>query len=160
MIVFDSSTLILLAKIDILPMVLNRYKGIIPEAVKKEVLYKDNIDAKLIGQQIRDGKLILNKSPDTKKIKLICKDFPLGRGEAAALIVAREKKCLFAVDDGLAIKVCKILNVKFVTAIHFLIGSGFDKKLTLAKLDLLQQYGRYSANIIKDAKERITGGYQ
>ncbi len=136
MIVFDTSTLILLAKIDILPLVLKRYKGIIPQEVKK-ALHKDTIDAKLISQQIKDGKLILSKNPDTKKVKLIYKEFTLGKGEAAALMVAKEENRLFAVDDGLAIKVCKIFNIKLVTAIHFLIGAGLDKKLTMAKLDLL-----------------------
>jgi hypothetical protein len=61
-------------------------------------------------------------------------------------------------DDALAIKVCKIFGVKFATAIHFLIGEGLDKSLTMAKLKLLKKYGRYSADIIKDAEERIRKG--
>lgn len=158
MIVFDSSTLILLAKIDILQLVLNQYIGVIPEMVKEEVLYKETMDTKLIAQQIREGKLRLNKNLDKKKIKLICKDFSLAKGEAAALIIAMEGKYMFATDDGLAIKVCKMFNIKFAAAIHFLIGAGLDKRLALAKLDLLKKYGRYSIDILKDAKERIIGG--
>ena len=158
MIVFDTSTLILLAKIDILQLVLNQYSGIIPEIVKGEVIYKNEMDTELIIQQIKDGNLAVEKNPSKDKMKHILKDFPLGRGEVAALIIAKEKDIVLATDDGLAIKVCKIFGVKFATAIHFLIGEGLDKSLTMAKLKLLKKYGRYPADIIKDAEERIRKG--
>ena len=157
MIIFDASTLILLAKIDLLRLVLNKYKGVIPETVKEEIEYKEAVDTKVVIQQINEGKLIVNKNPDKNKIKNILKDFPLGRGEAAALVIANEKDSILATDDGLAIKVCKILDVKFVTAIHFLIESDLDRSRTLAKLDLLEKYGRYSIKIIEDAEKRIIG---
>ena len=158
LIVFDTSTLILLAKIDILQLVLNQYSGIIPEIVKGEVIYKNEMDTELIIQQIKDGNLAVEKNPSKDKMKHILKDFPLGRGEVAALIIAKEKDIVLATDDGLAIKVCKIFGVKFATAIHFLIGEGLDKSLTMAKLKLLKKYGRCSADIIKDAEERIRKG--
>lgn len=158
MIIFDASTLILLAKIDLLRMVLNKYKGVIPEIVKKEIEYKEALDTKVIIQQIKEERLIVNKDPDKNKMKNICKDFPLGRGEAAALIFANERESVLATDDGLAIKVCKIFNIKFITAIHFLIEADLDKTRANAKLDLLKKYGRYSARIIKDAEKRIMKG--
>lgn len=157
MIIFDASTLILLAKIDLLQLVLNKYMGAIPEIVKKEVEYKEAIDTKAIIHQINVGKLIVTKNPAKNKIEHILKDFPLGRGETAALIIAIEKDNAVATDDGLAIKVCKIFNIKFITAVHFLIKSGLDKSRALAKLDLLKKYGRYSQKIIKDAEKRIIG---
>lgn len=158
MIIFNASTLILLAKIDLLRMVLNKYKGVIPEIVKKEIEYKEALDTKVIIQQIKEERLIVNKDPDKNKMKKICKDFPLGRGEAAALIFANERESVLATDDGLAIKVCKIFNIKFITAIHFLIETDLDKTRANAKLDLLKKYGRYSARIIKDAEKRIMKG--
>ena len=158
MIVFDTSTLILLAKIDILQLVLHKYGGVIPESVKEEIIYKKAMDTELIVQQIKDGNLTLEKNPSKDKMKHILKDFPLGRGEVAALIIAKRKDIVLATDDGLAIKVCKIFGVKFATAIHFLIGAGLDKSLAMAKLKLLKKYGRYSADIIKDAEERIRKG--
>ena len=158
MIIFDASTLIPLAKIDLLQMVLNKYKGVIPEIVKKEVEYKEALDTKVIIQQIREGRLIVNKDPDKNKMKKICKDFPLRRGEVAALIFANERESALATDDGLAIKVCKIFNIKFITAIHFLIEAYLDRSRAKAKLDLLKKYGRYSARIIKDAEKRIMKG--
>jgi len=90
-------------------------------------------------------------------MNLILKDFPLGRGEAATFLIARDKGNVLATDDGLAIKVCKIFSVGFVTAIHFLIDAHLDSSLALAKLELLKKYGRYSVQIIKDAEERIRG---
>lgn len=158
MIVFDASTLILLAKVDLLQSVLCQYGGVIPELVKEEIIYKNAMDTKLIIQQIKEGNLIVDKNPAKDKIKLICKDFPLSGGEAAAFIIAKEKDSLLATDDGLAIKVCKIFNVKFATAVHFLIEANLDKSLAMAKLKLLKKYGRYSMEIIKDAEERIRGG--
>ncbi len=158
MIVFDASTLILLAKIDLLQLVLRQYSGVIVEFVKEEIIYKNTMDTKLIIQQINEGNIIVDKNPNKDEMKHILKDFPLGRGEAAALIIAKEKNSLLATDDGLAIKVCKIFGVKFITAIHFLIGAGLDKSLATAKLKLLEKYGRYSEEIIKDAEERIRKG--
>ena len=158
MIVFDASTLILLAKIDILQLVLYKYSGVMPESVKEEILYKKAMDTELIIQQIKDGNLALEKNPSKDKMNHILKDFPLGRGEAAALIIAKEKGSILATDDGLAIKVCKIFGVKFTTAIHFLIEAGLDKSMAGAKLKMLKKYGRYSADIIKDAEERIMKG--
>jgi predicted nucleic acid-binding protein len=158
LIIFDTSTLILLAKIDILQLVLNKYGGVIPESVKEEVIYKNEMDTELIVQQIKDGNLTVENNPGKDKMKHILRDFPLGRGEAAALIIAKGKDIVLATDDGLAIKVCKIFGVKFATAIHFLVGAGLDKSLAIAKLKLLEKYGRYSADIIKDAEERIMKG--
>ncbi|MBA7670010.1 MAG: hypothetical protein E3J77_06405 [Actinobacteria bacterium] len=158
MIVFDASTLILLAKIDLLQSVLCQYGGVIPELVKEEIIYKNAIDTKLIVQQIKEGNLIVDRNPAKDKMKLILKNFPLGGGEAAAFIIAKEKDGFLATDDGLAIKVCKIFNVKFVTTIHFLIEASLDKSLAMAKLKLLKKYGRYSIEIIKDAEERIREG--
>ena len=158
MIVFDTSTLILLAKIDILQLVLHKYSGVIPESVKEEIIYKKALDTELIIQQIKDGNLALKNNPSKDKMKHILKDFPLGRGEVAALIMAKEKDIVLATDDGLAIKVCKIFGIKFATAIHFLIGAGLDKSLAMSKLKLLKKFGRYSIDIMKDAEERIKKG--
>jgi predicted nucleic acid-binding protein len=158
LIVFDASTLILLAKISILQLVLSKYGGVMPESVKEEIIYKKAMDTELIVQQIKDGNLALEKNPSKDKINRILKDFPLGRGEATAIIIAKEKGRVLATDDGLAIKVCKIFGVKFTTAIHFLVEAGLDKSIAGAKLKMLKKYGRYSADIIKDAEERIMKG--
>jgi len=66
LIIFDASTLILLSKIDLLQTVFDKYKGAIPETVKKEVEYKDGIDTRAIMQQTKEGRLDLKKDPDSK----------------------------------------------------------------------------------------------
>ncbi len=158
MIIFDASTLILLSKIDLLQTVFDKYKGAIPETVKKEVEYKDGIDTRAIMQQTKEGRLDLKKDPDSKEVDKLCKDFPLGKGEAAVITIAKQNNWALATDDGLAIKVCKIFNIRFITAIHFLIEVGLKEYIALAKLELLKKYGRYSAGIIEDAEKRIMKG--
>ena len=158
MIVFDASTLILLSKIDLLQKVLEKYEGTILETVKKEVEFKEGMDTKAIVQQIMDGRLELKEDPDSKEVDKICKDFPLGKGEAAAFTVARQNNWTLATDDGLAIKVCKIFDIRFITAIHFLVGAGLKEDIAMTKLELLNKYGRYSTRIIEDAEKRIMRG--
>lgn len=53
------------------------------------------------------------------------------------------------------------MNVKFVTAIHFLIKEYESKSLNmdtaLIKLEKLKKYGRYNLRIIEDVYKRIEG---
>lgn len=89
-------------------------------------------------------------------------DFNIEKGEAEALEIAIDKNLTLATDDGPSIKACRILDVKFATAIHFLINFYekrlLDKHIALEKLKILEKYGRYNYDIIKDAKRAI-GGY-
>lgn len=75
------------------------------------------MDTKIIVQQIKNGNIIVEKNPVKDTMQKILNDFPLGRGEVAALIIAKERNLLLATDDGLAIKVCKIFGIKFATSI-------------------------------------------
>lgn len=162
-IVFDSSTLILLAKIDVLRTVAENVKIIIPEEVKIECTGKDIFDAKLISALIKEELIVVIKTKlsEEKSINKLCDDFKIQYGEASALYLAMKKGCPLAVDDGLTIKSCKIVNQKFTTAIHFLIKIAetgkIDKKEAVAKLEKLSFYGRYSQQIIDDASKRIKG---
>lgn len=162
MLVFDASTLILLTKIDILQIVLQWFSAIIPELIKEEVTYKNTMDARIIAKQIKEKKIVVIKNPSTEKINRVLKDFPLSRGEAAAILTAKEKNGILTTDDGVIIKVCKIFDVKFVTAVHFLIEARIkeilNESLAVAKLELLIKYARYTPQIVKDAEERIRGG--
>lgn len=157
--VLDSSTAILLAKINLLSLVANEYKVIFPESVKGETTKKkDAFDSKLIAKLIGENKIKIVKVKKAKSSKLL-EDFNIEEGEADSLVLAREKKHILATDDGPTIKVCKILNVKFTTAIHFLIyyykKRMLSKEIALEKLKLLEKYGRYNYDIIKDAKNKI-----
>jgi predicted nucleic acid-binding protein len=160
--IFDSSTLILLAKIDLLRESAEDISIIIPQKVKEECLLKDSLDALLIRTLIAEGKIKVEKAGNQEAIRKLQADFRIEAGEAQALWLGKTLRCPLAVDDGPAIKACKVLGVQFVTAIHFLTHlkarGRLDLPLALAKLDGLAAYGRYSRKIIEDAAQRLKGG--
>ena len=162
MIVFDSSTLILLAKVELLDTFLKDYreKIIIPKAVEDESTIKETFDGLLIKKRIEEKRIEI-KNVGKEKVENIKKDFRLGKGEAEAIILAEQEKCLLATDDRNAILACKIKNIQFTTAIDFVIRA-FEKKIigkeeALRKIEKLGQYGRYKEDIMIDAKKKIGG---
>lgn len=160
-IVFDSSTAILLAKIQLLGTVTEKSKVIFPETVEKETTRKkDSFDSKLILKLISDQRIKIAKADKSNANKLI-QDFNIESGEAEALELAKRKKCAMATDDGPSIRICKILDIKFITAVHFLIhfykNGLLEKDLALEKLKMLERFARYDYDIIKDAKKKIEG---
>lgn len=161
-VVFDASTLILLAKIELLRELAGEFKIIISERVKAECLAKEGIDAKLIATLIKEKKIEVKKTGNAEIIKKIQRDFRIDAGEAESLLLARKMECPLAVDDGPTIKACKVLGQQFITAIHFLLNLALNNKLqlpiSLAKLEKLSIYGRYSKRIIEDATKRLKGG--
>ncbi|MEW6417812.1 MAG: hypothetical protein AB1480_06795 [Nitrospirota bacterium] len=161
-IVFDSSTLILLAKIEILNIISEDIHIIIPEMVRSECTGKDLFDAKLISSLIENGKIKVASLAKKESVEKLCRDFKIHIGEAEALALALKKKLPLAVDDLPSIKACKILNHKFTTAIHLLINVTENGKIkedmAFVKLDKLSFYGRYSKRILEDATKRLKGG--
>jgi predicted nucleic acid-binding protein len=160
MIVFDSSTLILLAKIELLDIFLQDYKKkiIIPQAVEKESVGKETFDGLLIKKRIEEGK-ITAICVASKEVQQVTEDFNLGAGEAEALVLAKKEGALLATDDRKAIQACKILHVRFTTAIDFVIRAEEKKKITKkqaqTKIEQLAEYGRYKSVIIEDAKKQL-----
>ncbi len=167
MIVFDSSTIILLAKIDLLEIFVSSFRGkiLIPEKVKSETCIKGKEETPLILKLINDKKIYVVNVKKGKQIKMIMEDFSIDIGEAEALILAFQKRAgVIATDDRNAIRACKILKLHFVTAITFLIRA-FEKGLiekeeALLKLQKLQSYGRYNKLILENATNTIKGGIQ
>ena len=167
MIVFDSSTLILLAKVEILDDFLNDYNGevIIPYEVKEECCSRKNsFDALLIGRRVDEKKIKTGKIRNVKLCEKFMKDFSISRGEAEALVLFIEKKAetkteLFAADDKNAIKASKILMIPFTSALAILtrlVEKGIiDNTKAKVKLGMLARYGRYKDSMIKEAKERL-----
>ena len=162
MIVFDASTLILLARIGLLPEVVKNAEAVISDVVQMEATRKGTPDAGLIDQLVREKRLRVERVPAKKEVKRLMADFPIQNGEALSVVLARQKGAILATDDKATIKVCKVFRIGFATALHFLVHSrkrGFlSREIALAKLDKLQKYGRYHADIIRDATERIKGG--
>jgi len=160
--VFDSSSLILLAKIDLLRESAEDISIVIPPKVKEECLFKESLDALLIKTLIAEGKIKVEKAGNREAVRKLRADFRIEAGEAQALWLGKRLGVPLAVDDGPTIKACKVLGVQFVTAIHFLINlrarGKLELPLALAKLDALAAYGRYSRKIIEDAAQRLKGG--
>ncbi|MCF6148051.1 MAG: hypothetical protein E3K37_05275 [Candidatus Kuenenia sp.] len=158
--VFDSSTLILLSKTEVLGIVSEDIQIIIPRMVKAECTRKDTFDAKLISALIGNRKVEM-ATANKEAVGMLCRDFKIHVGEAESLAIALKRHLPVAVDDLLTIKACKVLNVKFATAIHFLINIAEEGKINseraLVKLEKLSLYGRYSKRIIDDATKRLKG---
>src|SRR5574341_1573413 len=103
MIVFNSSTLILLGKAELLDTFLAEFKDkvVIPKQVQTECCEeKQSVDALLIRKAIQEKRLFVQPLKDKKLHGKILADFPLGKGEAEALALAASQKAqLLATDD-------------------------------------------------------------
>jgi predicted nucleic acid-binding protein len=163
MIVFDSSTLLLLAKSGLLDNFINDYKDeiIIPSEVKEESCdRKNSFDALLIQKRIDEKKIKTVKVHNIKLCEKLMQDFSIAKGEAEALVLSLEKKtALFAVDDKNAIKASKILKIPFTTAISILVRLVEKGVVDISRaseiLERLAAYGRYKNTTIREAKERL-----
>jgi hypothetical protein len=165
MIIFDASTLILLARIDLLELFLSTFQGrvAIPEKVKSEVCIQGREEMPLVVNLIKKGKIEIMTANNTRQKRKLMDDFNIDEGEAEALLLAVHTGAGFiATDDRNAIRAAKLLKIDFVSAIGFLIRvhekqlAGRDEALT--KLQNLQVIGRYRNTILEDAKNRIEGG--
>ena len=161
-IVFDSSTLILLAKTDLLREVSKEVGIIIPEDVKRECLVKKTADAAMISLLIQEGKISVQEAVDEKAIKKLQTDFRIAKAEAEALWLSRKYELPIAIDDWPGIKASKVLGLRFLTAIHFLLRlsshNALSSELAQEKLMKLARMGRYNTRIIEDAMTRLKEG--
>ncbi|MFH1586751.1 MAG: hypothetical protein ABID38_02765 [Candidatus Diapherotrites archaeon] len=163
MIAVDASTLILTAKTELLDLFLQSTKqAIISEEVEKEATKKESFDAILIRQRIKEKKISVKKAKGKKRVEKLAKDFKMHRGEAETLVLCLENNCRgIATDDYNAMKACTVLEIKYISTMAILINLVKKKKLNreeaMGKLDLLVKYGRYSKEIIDDAKNKIGG---
>jgi uncharacterized protein len=163
MIVFDASTLILIAKIELLDTFLVGVKieVAIPEEIERECCgAKKTLDSLMIQKALDESRL---KAIGVKNKKLVAKvevDFSLGKGEAEAIALAlKEKAQLLCIDDKHGINACKLLGISFTTAMGILVRSRqrgwIDRESALAKLATLAKYGRYKSAIIEDARMKL-----
>ncbi len=164
MVLFDASTLILLAKIEMLDIFLADIdrKVAIPEKVKEEVLAGSSPDRPMVEKLVQDRRIDVLKTKDRKLVKRLMEDFNIDEGEAEMLTLAiQEKALLVATDDRNAIKACKIMKLDFTTAIAILVRV-CEKGLIQAdeafsKLRKLQSFARYNKTIIETARNQIEG---
>lgn len=164
MIVLDASTLILLAKAELLHDFLKHVGQdvMIPKEVEREACQvKQSLDALMIRKAIEEKRIKVLGVRDRKTCQKIAEDFSLARGEAEAVVLALSKKAILGIDDRNGINACKLLGIPFTTAIGVLVRM-WEKELlskdeALTKLSRLEKYGRYSAEIVSDARSRLEG---
>lgn len=165
MIVFDASTLILLAKMELLDVFVSNFRGgiSIPELIRDEVCIQGREETPLLTRLIEDKKIHVSKVKADKAVRKIMNDFHIDAGEAEAIILALyEKASLVATDDRNAIRACKVLKLDFTTAVAILIRA-FEKNLidkaeALIKIQKLESVARYNRAIIEEARKLIEGG--
>lgn len=163
MIVFDSSTLILIAKIELLDLFLSEIgmEVAIPRAVEEECCGgKKTLDALMIQKAVDESRIRVRSVKNRKLVLKLKADFSMGRGESEAIALAlQEKAGLVGVDDKRGINACKLAGVPFTTAIAILLRSRqrglIDKDDALVRLSSLARYGRYKSSILEDAKRRL-----
>lgn len=160
MISIDSSTLILLAKLDLLDIVLETIKTdiVITKKIVEEITAKKTADAFHLQQRINMQKLVIQEAPH-KLCTTLINDFRLGEGEAEALSLAIEHNLPLMTDDKRAIKVCKIFTIDFMTTANIVVALCKRKLMTreraLSSLHKLEIYGRYSKELINKAREEL-----
>ncbi len=161
MLVSNTSTLVLLAKIGFLEAFIEVSPPItIPVQVKQEALFdKDSYYAKLIQKLIKNKKIrivAVNNAILTK----ILSNFRLDEGEAATYALFDAKKhAAILTDDGELIKLCKLEKVPFICAMAVVIRLYERKKLskeeTIKKLEELHIIGRYSEKLYEHFKSEV-----
>ena len=163
MIGFDASTLILIAKADLLDLFLTSINVpvAIPGEVEKECCSsKKALDAIIIQKALEESRIEVVAVSNRRLVAKLQADFSLGKGEAEAIALAlHEKAQLVGVDDKNGIDACRVLGMAFTTAVGILIRSKEKGLLegpdAIAKLALLAKYGRYKHSIIEDATLKL-----
>lgn len=165
-IICDSSTLILLEKIDLLGIIVKKSEIIIPKEVYREVVSKGkerkHQDSYEIEKKINNGLIRVVEIKDKIKFKEIRENFNLAEGETEAVVLLHEDKGdIVALDDLKAMKYCVYSKLPFITTINLLLDS-FNKKLiskqkTKEMIKNLGIFGRYKDEIIFYALDYLEG---
>ncbi|MBL7170035.1 MAG: hypothetical protein ISS48_03375 [Candidatus Aenigmarchaeota archaeon] len=164
-IVFDSSSLILLAKITLLEIFTKLFdKNYIPKEVFNESIVKGKekgmIDVKIMENMIDQKNIDVRRVENMKMVEELCNLFNLDRGEAESIALSEEVNAdLLITEDDRARKIAERLKIKFTTCpdiILFLTKRGMiTKKKALEALDNLQKFGWYKDWVIQEVIERI-----
>ena len=160
MLVLNSSTLILIAKATLLPAFLDLAKKVaITNIIYKEISKKDSFENLTIKKEIEKGRIKIEHIEEKFYLNLL-KQFRMDEGEASAFALCINKKYkMILTDDKELIKLCKIENVKFISAMA-IAAILFKRKIinkseALEKIEKLQSYGRYSNDVYNYFKSMV-----
>jgi len=163
MLIFDASTLILIAKIDLLDpfLAVLSMRATVPIAVHRECCgAKKTLDGLMIQRVVDDSRLEVAKVKDRATVAKMREDFSLGAGEAEVIALALQSNVrLVGIDDKNGINACKLLHLPFTTAAGILLicreRNVIGKSEAAGKLELLAKYGRYKNSIVEDVRARL-----
>jgi len=157
--VLDASTAILLAKIDVLRRAASKTDCWIGEVAVAEARAKQTDDAVVIATLLDAVAIRRDSIGDGLDMDKLMRDFNLHAGEAEAVLLAKSRSAVCGTDDGRAIRCCKVLGVKFTTAVSLLVALAeageVESALASERLQMLERFGRYDTRILEDAALRI-----
>ena len=166
MFVLDASTLILIAKVELLdPFMADiKMEVAIPREVERECCgVKKTLDSLMIRKALDESRIKVIVVKNKKLLGKFQADSSLGQGEAEAIALALKKRArLLGIDDKNGINACKLLGIAFTAAMGILVRSRerglSDRSDALAKFATLAKYGRYRDSIIEDARLKLEVG--
>lgn len=164
MVIFDASTLILLARCGLLETFVSRAKRriVIPLAVRNETLQQGKGETPFIERLLEQRLIDTEQVNDEAAVQKLMHDFAIDRGETEAIFLAHVSgSAIVATDDRNAIKACRMLGLGYITALSIVISfcehGILSQSEALLKLEELQRIGRYSQRIIEDAVAALKG---
>ena len=162
-IISDATALILLSKASILEIFVNRNDAVIPEKVYEEVIKgreKGRTDSILVERLVNENKLTVKTPKETTKETTkenIRKLTGLKYGELDVISLAYKTKDTILSDDKKCINSAKALNIDFITSLDVIIvlykKKAIDKEKAIECIEILDEYGWYSEDLIKKYKE-------
>lgn len=162
LIIADATPLILLAKLSLLDVLCEQFRLIVPPAVALEATERQELaDARYIQKLIDEGCLKIEKA-DHKKSSALEKEWGIGKGEAAVLVLAAVEHGVVMTDDFAAIRVAKALRLPFITTPRMLVEFQKQNLLSLdlarAKLIEFKKHAWISPAIIAKMTDILEGG--
>jgi predicted nucleic acid-binding protein len=164
-VVCDSSFLILISKLEMIDLLFELFDRIeIPQAVYIESVKAGKklkkLDAFMIEERVKDKKIIVETIKKHENKKDIMNDFNIHEGEAETILLYLQKSAdLLATDDYRTLKICRILNIKYVTTPLFIILCHLKEKISkeksFLKFNKLQELGWYKEEIIIEFKNKL-----
>lgn len=160
-IVADSSSMILLAKTNLLDKFLERNRVVISKKVYDEMVKgkeKGRTDAFLIERLLNEKNIAIQNAKEKTKNR-IKKMLNLYGGENETLSLAIEHGYLILTDDKKCINASKALGLNFITTLDIVvtlhIKKRIDKKFAIQSLNELENYGWYKKGIIEKYRRLI-----
>ncbi|MBI5392531.1 hypothetical protein HZA96_01555 [Candidatus Woesearchaeota archaeon] len=161
MLISNTSTLILLAKVNNLKLFLEKYGKVeIPNEVHIELMVKSSqYDTMMIRKEIECKNILIIKN-NVKNVQEILGEFNLDLGEAAAyMLYEKNKHKAILTDDYELIKLCRLQEIPFLCAMAIIVKMYEDKYLSKeeaeTKIKRLYEVGRYSKMIKEYYLEKV-----